>query len=70
MFLIEEVLGSKNLLSESCSQRPYYYIEVISVFDLGVPRPVCLPPKGEGKQNVARIKKLISQKLFRAAILL
>ena len=26
------LLGSKNLFSESCSQRPYYYREVISVF--------------------------------------
>ena len=105
MFLIEGVLGSKNLFSESCSQRPYYYREVISVFwfggsktrlpspeggwqmkscsdqktylakvdrsahitiekwsrffDLGGPRLVCLPPKGEGKRKVARIEKLV-----------
>ena len=29
------VLGSKNLFSESCSQRPYYYREVISDFGFG-----------------------------------
>ena len=26
MFLIEGVLGSKNLFSESCSQRPYFFL--------------------------------------------
>ena len=35
MFLIEGVLGSKNLFSESCSQRPYYIREVISDFGFG-----------------------------------
>ena len=39
-------------------------------FHLGCPRFVCLPPKGEGKRKVARIKKLILQKLFAASILL
>ena len=29
------------------------------IFDLGGLRLVCPPPKGEGKQKVARIKKLI-----------
>ena len=28
----EKLLESKNLFCESCSQRPYYYTEVISVF--------------------------------------
>ena len=100
----EKLLGSKNLFSESWSERPYYYREVISVFwfggsqtclpspeggrqtkscsdqktylakvvrsghitiekwsrifDLGGLRLVCLPPKGEGKRKVVRIKKL------------
>ena len=101
----EKLLESKNLFSESCSQHPYQFREVISFFwfggsktclpspeggrqtkscsggktylakvdrsahitigkwsrffDLGGPRLVCLPPKGEGKRKVARIKKLI-----------
>ena len=104
-FLIEGVLGSKNLFSESCVKWPHYYREVISdfwfggsntrlrspeggtqtkscsdqktyfakvvrsghitiekwsqIFDLSRLRLVCLPPKGEGKQKVAWIKKLI-----------
>ena len=104
-FLIEGVLGSKNLFSESCVKWPHYYRVVISdfwfggsntrlrspeggtqtksgsdqktylakvvrsghitigkwsrIFDSGGLRLVCLPPKGEGKQKVARIKKLI-----------
>ena len=115
-FLIEGVLGSKNLFSESCLKWPHYYREVISdfwfggsntrlpspeggrqtksgldqktylakvvrsghitmekwsgIFDLGALRLVCLPPKGEGKQKVARIKKLIQRKLIRAPLLL
>ena len=55
MFLIEGVRGSKNLFSESCSEQPYYYREVILDFYLGGLRLV----KGEGKQKVAQIKKLI-----------
>ena len=35
-FLIEGVLGSKNLFSESYSEQPYYLREVISDFDSGV----------------------------------
>ena len=104
-FLIEGVLGSKNLFSESCLKWPHYYREVISdfwfggsktrlpspeggrqtrscsdqktylakvvrsghittdkgswIFDWGDLRLICLPPKGEGKQKVAQIKKLI-----------
>ena len=113
-FLIEGVLGSKNLFSESCLKWPHYYREVISdfwfggsktrlpspeggrqtksgsdqitylakvdgsghitiekwsqIFDLGGLSLVCLPPKGEGKQKVARIKKLFWRKLFGVAI--
>ena len=66
---------------KSCSDQKTYLAKVdrsahITIgkwsrfLDLGVPRPVCLPPKGEGKWKVARIKKLILRKLFAAPILL
>ena len=114
-FLIERVDWSKNLFSESSSERPHYYREVISdfwfggskfvclprrgkankkglgskrnlakvvwsghitiekwsqIFDWGGLRLVCPPLMGEGKQKVARIKKLIWQKLIRMPILM
>ena len=49
MFLIEGVLGSKNLFCESCSQHPYYYREVISVFWFGGSK-TCLPSPEGGRQ--------------------
>ena len=107
MFLIERVLGSKNLFSESCLKWPHYYREVISdfwfggsntrlpspeggrqtkscsdqktyfakvvrsgyitmekwsrIFDLGGPRLVFLPPKGEGKWKVVGSKNLFCE---------
>merc|ERR1712173_497686 len=44
------LLGSKNLFSESCSQHPYYYREVISVFRFGGSK-TCLPSPEGGRQT-------------------
>ena len=46
----EKLLGSKNLFSESWSERPYYYREVISVFWFGGSE-TCLPSPEGGRQT-------------------
>ena len=59
-FLIEGVLGSKNLFSESCLKWPHYYREVISDFWFGGSK-TRLPSPPRGKAN----KKLLwSKNLF------
>ena len=77
-FCISRPLIGRNT---ECSDQKTYLAKVVRsahitiekwspFFDLGGPRLVCLPPKGEGKRKVARIKKLILRKLFAAPILL
>ena len=61
MFLIEGVLESKNLFSENSLQHPYYYREVILVFQFGGSKTILPSPEGGGKQKVARIKNLFSE---------
>ena len=49
-FLIEGVLGSKNLFSESCVKWPHYYREVISDFLFGGSKTRLPSPEG-GRQT-------------------
>ena len=67
MFLIEGVLGSKNLFRKSCSQRPYYYGEVISVFRFGGSKTRLPSPKGGRQMKSCSDQKAYLAKVDRSA---
>ena len=62
-FLIEGVLGSKNLFSESCLKWPHYYREVISDFWFGGSKTRLPSPEG-GRQT----KSCSDQKTYFAKV--
>ena len=61
------VLGSKNLFCESCSQRPYYYREVISVFWFGGSKTRLPSPVGGRQTKSCSNQKTCFAKVDRSA---
>ena len=66
MFLIEGVLWSKNLFSESCLKWPHYYREVISDFWFGGSKTRLPSPEGERQMKSCSDQKAYLAKVDRS----